>query len=124
MSFLLTKEKIVFAAALVVALSSFTGIRKPSTEDLPKIPPEESPRPPRVTVPVPALHPEKPLEASARDPFVPASAWTSAAPAKLGVLPEPALPRMVPTGRALVSLDKEPKASPDEADAPKEGGDK
>jgi hypothetical protein len=124
MSFLLTKEKVVFAAALVVALSSFTGIRKPSTEDLPQIPAEESPRPPRVTVPVPALHPEKPLDAAARDPFVPASAWTAAPPAKLGVLPEPSLPRVLPTGRALVALDKDPKADSAEPDAPKEGGDK
>jgi hypothetical protein len=112
MSFLVTKEKLVFAVALVVSLGTFAGTRKPSTEDVPKIPPEEAPRPPRVTVPVPALHPEKPLEAAARDPFVPASAWSAATPARLGSLPEPAERRILPGGPrgAVILVDSEPKA--------------
>ncbi len=118
MSFLITKEKIVFAVSLVVTLSSFTGIRKPVTEDLPKVPAEEAPRPPRVTVPIPALHPEKPLEANARDPFVPASAWAAATPARLGALPDPATPRILPSGArgAVVILEKDPRAVENEPD--------
>jgi hypothetical protein len=115
MSFDFTKEKLVFGVALLVSLSSFSGVRKPSTEDLPKIPPEEAPHPPRVTVPIPALHPEKGLDAQGRDPFVPASAWVSATPARLGALPEPSEPRLLPGGSftgargGAVALDKDPK---------------
>lgn len=110
MSIFVTKEKLVFGIALLVSLSSFTGIRKPVTEDLPKVPPEEAPRPPRVTVPVPSLRPEKPLEANARDPFVPASAWVAATPARLGALPDPASPRILPGVRsAPVVIDKDPR---------------
>ncbi len=111
MSILVTKEKLVFAVALVVSLGTFTGMRKPSTEDVPKIPPEEAPRPPRVTVPIPALHPEKALESAARDPFVQASAWSAATPARLGSLPEPAERRILPGGPrgAVIVVDHEPK---------------
>jgi hypothetical protein len=109
--FVFTKEKLVFGVALLVSLASFTGVRKPVTEDLPKIPPEEAPHPPRVTVPVPSVHPEKGLDPNARDPFVPASQWAAATPARLGALPDPAAPRVLPTGArgAVVTLDKDPK---------------
>src|SRR5579872_4453422 len=118
MPFMFTKEKVVFAAAFVVTLSSFTSIHAPRTEEAPKAPPDEAPKAPRVTVPVPAIRPEKPLDAGARDPFVPQSAWVPASPAKLGMLPDPTEPRILPGGTrgAAVVVDKEPKALADEPD--------
>jgi hypothetical protein len=93
-----TKEKVVFAASLLVALSSSTRIHKPHVEAVPPVPAEEPPRIPRVTVAIPPLHPEKPLDAGARDPFVPASAWIAATPASLGLPPALPLPRALPGG--------------------------
>src|SRR5579872_4448588 len=128
MPFMFTKEKVVFAAAFVVTLSSFTSIHAPRTEEAPRVPPEEAPKAPRVTVPVPAVRPEKPLDAGARDPFVPQSAWIPATPARLGMLPDPSEPRILPGGMrgTTVVVEKEPKAveEPDAAQPPKEGGDK
>jgi hypothetical protein len=131
-NFIFTKEKVVFAVALLVSLSSFTSIHAPRTEEAPKVPPEEAPRPPRITVPVPSIRPEKPLDGAARDPFVPSSAWVPATPAKLGMLPAPTEPRILPGGSlgaargASVVIDRDPKAV-EEPDAPpkgQEGGDK
>lgn len=126
--FVFTKEKLVFLVSFLVSVSSFMGIHKPVTEDVPRIPAEEQAHEPRVTVPVPSLHPDKPLDGSARDPFVPSSAWIAATPARLGALPEPPSPRLLPSGvrRAYVTLDADPKPveEPDAPSPPKEGGDK
>lgn len=120
-----TKEKLVFAVAALVTVLSLRTIRTPSTEAVPPLPAEEGPRPPRVTVPVPPLRPEKGLEANARDPFVPASAWAPATPALLALPPVPSSPRVLPGGsppgiRArTVVVDRAPTAQPDEPDVPK-----
>jgi hypothetical protein len=109
-----TKEKIVCAVAALLVVASLRTLHWPSVEKIPAVPPEEAPKPPRITVPVPSLRPDKPLEAAARDPFVPTSAWVVAEPAKLAVPPPLLAPRALPGGSPpgvkakLVVVDKEP----------------
>lgn len=118
---ILTKEKIVFAAALLVAVSSATHIHVPRVEPAPGVPPEAQPRAStHEVVPVPALHPDRPIDPSARDPFVPTSAWVAATPAALGLPPSLPLPRALPGGAPpgmrgpLVVLPDEPRAVEEE----------
>ena len=126
----LTKEKIVFAASLLVALSSASKIHKPHVEAVPPVPAEEPPRIPRVTVAIPPLHPEKPLDPGARDPFVPASAWIPATPASLGLPPTLPLPRVLPGGAPpgmhgpFIILREEPKPVEETDPAAPDGGEK
>ena len=94
---MLTKEKILFLVALVVAAFTLTGISFPAIEPPPEVPNPESARTYRAVAAVPDLSPEDELSFE-RDPFATKDPWQPAAPATLPGPPGRAWPRALPGG--------------------------
>ena len=99
----ITKEKVLFAVCLLVALLVLLDARAPRVEPVPEVPAEEGARPYRTIAAGPRLAPETPFGAdSSRDPFRSRDPWERAAPATLAMPPPAAWPRALPGGPAPV----------------------
>lgn len=94
---MITKEKLLFAVCVAVALFTLTGLSLPSAEDPPEIPNPEAARAYRAVTAVPKLSPDDELELE-RDPFATKDPWQPASPATLPAPPSSSWPRALPGG--------------------------
>ena len=109
---MITKEKLLFAVCVALALFTLTGLTLPSAESPPEIPNPEAARAYRAVTAVPKLSPDDELELE-RDPFATKDPWQPAAPAALPAPPSGSWPRALPGDRLLV------KEAPRPVDLPK-----
>tara|TARA_R110002072_G_scaffold51171_1_gene137016 strand:- start:1329 stop:1724 length:396 start_codon:yes stop_codon:yes gene_type:complete len=94
---MITKEKLLFAVCVALALFTLTGLTLPSAESPPEIPNPEAARAYRAVTAVPKLSPDDELELE-RDPFATKDPWQPAAPAALPAPPSGSWPRALPGG--------------------------
>ncbi len=95
----LTKEKLVFALALLLGASIVAAAaRAPAVEAVPEVPGEEAARPYRALEVDPRLAPEAPWAPALRDPFRQDDPWVEAPPALLAAPPVSTWPRALPVG--------------------------